>query len=248
MEISERHLRRLAHDVDEQHRDGMATMASDIAELHAETRRFRATQPGVDEARRAFLRRAGVGAGALAIGTTALTLRSMLPAAAAAAAQELTDADIAAFAESVELAAVEAYKAAAGSGKLQPAVVEVGTTFAGHHAEHAKAFAGASGGTATGKPNPKLLTAVGEQLKTANDQAAILTIAYDLENAAAATYLFALGALKSEAALALTASILPVESQHAVALGRALGKPATEFVPSFQTQDSAVDPAEFPVA
>ena len=236
MEISERQLRRLARDVDEQHRDGMATMAPDIAELHAETRRLRS--------RRAFLRTAGIGAGAITIGTTALTLGSMLPAAA----QALTDADIAVFAESVELAAVEAYKAAAGSGKLQPAVVEVGTTFAGHHAEHAKAFAGASGGKATGKPNAKLLAAVGEQLTAAKDQSAILTIAYDLENAAAATYLFALGALKSEAALALTASILPVESQHAVVLGTALGKPATDFVPSFETQDKAVDPAEFPAA
>lgn len=238
MEISERQLRRLTVDVDEQHRDGMATMASDIAELHAETRNFRA------DTRRSFLRKAGIGAGALTIGTSVLSFRSLLPAGA----QELTDGDIAVFAESVELAAVEAYKAAAGSGKLQPAVVEVGTTFAGHHAEHAKAFAGASGGKATGKPNPKLLEAVGGQLGSAKDQAAILTIAYDLENAAAATYLFALGALKSEAALALTASILPVESQHAAVLGSALGKPATEFVPSFETQDKAVNPAEFPAA
>jgi hypothetical protein len=247
MEISEREIRRLARDVDEQHRDGMSTMANDIAELHAETRRLRATLPeptGPGAGDRTWLGKAGLGAATLAIGTTALTLRSMLPASAA----DLTDADIAAFAESVELAAVEAYKAAAGSGKLQAAVVEVGTTFAGHHTEHAKAFAGASGGKATGKPNPKLLTAVGGQLKAAADQAAILTIAYDLETAAAATYLFALGALKSQAALALTASILPVESQHAVALGSALGKPATDFVPSFQTQDKAVNPADFPVA
>jgi hypothetical protein len=233
MEISERQLRRLTVDVDEQHRDGMATMASDIAELHAETRTYRQSLP-----------RAVATLGALTIGTSVLSLRSLLPAGA----QELTDGDIAVFAESVELAAVEAYKAAAGSGKLQPAVVEVGTTFAGHHAEHAKAFAGASGGKATGKPNPKLLEAVGGQLKAAKDQAAILEIAYGLENAAAATYLFALGALKSEAALALTASILPVESQHAVVLGSALGKPATEFVPSFETQDKAVDPAKFPAA
>jgi rubrerythrin len=241
MEISERHLRQLAGDVDEQHRDGMATMASDIAELHAETRTFRSS-------RRSLLRSAGIGAGALTIGSSALTFRSLLPAAAAEAEKELTDGDIAAFAESVELAAVEAYKAAAGSGKLQPAVVEVGTMFAGHHAEHAKAFGGASGGKAKGKANAKLLTAVGDQLKGAADQAAILAIAFDLETAAAATYMFALGALKSEAALALTASILPVESQHAVVLGSALGKPATEYVPSFETQDKALDPVKFPVA
>lgn len=240
MEISERQLRLLAHDVDEQHRDGMATMKSDIAELHAETRAFRA------EDRRSFLRKAGIGAGALTIGTSVLTFRSLIPAAAQEE-EELTDGDIAAFAESVELAAVEAYKAAAGSGKLQPAVVEIGTMFAGHHQEHAGAFAGASGGAATGKPNPKLLATVGDQLKGAADQAAILKIAYDLEEAAAATYLFGLGALKSEAALQLAASILPVESQHAVVLGTALGKPASDYLPSFQTSDKAVDPAQFPV-
>ncbi len=238
MEISERHLRQMGDDVNEQHRDGMGTMAADIADLHAETRSFRAGD------RRSFLRKAGLGAGALTVGSSVLTFRSLLPAGA----QELTDGDIAAFAESVELAAVEAYKAAAGSGKLQPAVVEIGTMFAGHHSEHAAAFAGASGGKATGKPNPKLLDAVGGQLKDAKDQAAILAIAYDLENAAAATYLFGLGALKSEAALKLAASILPVESQHAVVLGSALGKPATDYVPSFQTSDKAVDPAKFPVA
>jgi hypothetical protein len=238
MEISERELRQLATDVDEQHRDGMATMAGDIAELHAETRQYRA------ENRRDFLRKAGMGAGVLTIGSSVLTIANMMPAAA----QTLDDGAIASFAESVELAAVEAYKAAAGSGKLQPAVVDVGTTFAGHHAEHAKAFGGAAGSAATGKPNPKLLEAVGGQLKGATDQAAILKIAYDLENAAAATYLFALGALKSPGALQLTASILPVESQHAVVLGQALSMPATAFVPSFQTQTGAVDPTKFPVA
>jgi hypothetical protein len=240
MEISERHLRQLAADVDEQHRDGMATMATDIAELHAETRTYRADD------RRSFLRNAGIGAGALTIGTSVLTFRSLIPAAAQDKA--LTDGDIAAFAESVELAAVEAYKAAAGSGKLDPAVVEVGTMFAGHHGEHAKAFAGASGGAAKGKPNPKLLAAVGDQLKEAKDQAGILKIAYDLEEAAAATYLFGLGALKSAGALQLAASILPVESQHAVVLGSALGMSPADFVPTFQTSAKAVDPAKFPVA
>jgi len=237
MEISERQLRQLTTDVDELHRDGMATMATDIAELHAETRQFRSDN------RRDFLRKAGLGAGAITIGGTVLSLANMLPAAA----EGLKDDDIAAFAESVELAAVEAYKAAAGSGKLQAAVVQVGTTFAGHHAEHAKAFGGAAGAKASGKPNAALLEAVGGQLKGATDQKAILTIAYDVENAAAATYLFALGALTSATALQLTATILPVESQHAVVLGQAIGKTATEYVPSFQTEAAKIDPAKFPV-
>lgn len=239
MEISERELRQLTTAVDEQHRGGMVTMASDLRELHAETRMLRSTPT-----RRDLFRKAGVGAGALTIGTAVLPFANIVPAAAQEA--ELTDDDIAAFAESVELAAVEAYEAAAASGKLAAPVIEVATMFAAHHSEHAQAFGGAAGDAATGKPNPTLLQAVGDQLKNAKEQASVLQIAYDLENGAAATYLFALGALKGESALKLAASILPVESQHAVVLGQVLGKELAEFVPGFENQDRALDPAKFP--
>ncbi|MDP9440889.1 MAG: ferritin-like domain-containing protein [Actinomycetota bacterium] len=242
MEISERELRQMAAAVDEQHRDGMSTMASDIAELHAETRRYRT------QSRRSLLRSGALGAGAVTIGGSLLSFASLLPAAAQEKPPELADDDIAAFAESVELAAVEAYKAAAATGKLQPAVVEVGTMFAGHHAEHAKAFGGAAGTKASGRPNTKLVEAVGGQLKAAKDVKSILGVAFDLENAAVATYMFALGALKSPAALGLTASILPVESQHAVVLGTALAKAPADLIPTFETAEKAVDPAKFPVS
>jgi rubrerythrin len=241
MEISERELAERAAAVDERHRDGMATMASDIAELHAETRRFR----------RDFLRTAGIGAGALVIGGTVLPFTRLLPTPAAAqapVAAALTDVDLAVFAESVELAAVEAYRAAATTGKLQPAVAQVGTTFAGHHAEHAKAFAAYAGDKATGKANPALLQAITGQLHAAPDQKAILQIAFDIENAAAATYLFALGAMKDAAALQLTATILPVEAQHATVLGQAIGLSADKILPTLQTQTAKIDPAKFPVA
>jgi hypothetical protein len=241
MEISEGELAELAAAVDEQHRDGMATAPADIADLHAETRRFR----------RDFLRSAGLGAGALAIGSAIVPLSSLLPTLAAAAAQEqvavLTDVDLAAFAESVELAAVEGYKAAGASGKLTAALVQVGTTFGGHHAEHAKAFGAFAKDKASGQPNAGLLQAITGQLTAAPDQKAVLQIALDIENAAAATYLYALGALKDAVALQLTATILPVESQHAVVLGQALGQTLDKIVPSFQTQTAKIDPAKFPV-
>ncbi len=161
----------------------------------------------------------------------------------------LDDGAIAAFAESVELAAVAAYTAAAKSGLVTTkAVLDAATAFAGHHQEHAAAFGAAAGAAATKKANPKLLEAVGAQLAAAKDEMAILEIAYGLENAAAATYLFALGALTSKGALQLTASILPVEAQHAVVLGTVLGKKATDIFPSFETQSAAVDPSKFPVA
>jgi hypothetical protein len=78
----------------------------------------------------------------------------------------------------------------------------------------------------------------------------VVALAYGLENAAAATYIFALGVLNTEAAYNAVASVMPVEAQHAVALGLVLGKPLDEkgFLPAFETKDGALDPAKFPAA
>jgi hypothetical protein len=237
VEISERELARLVRDVDDTHREGMTTMAADVAELHR-------TRSGRGRSR-TLVRAAGLGGAAVAVGSVLLPVGRLMGVAGA----QSGDAGVAAFAESVELAAVAAYMAAAQSGKVTTkAVLDAATTFAGHHKEHGAAFGGAAGSAATGKANQKLLDAVGPQIQAAADEKAILEIAYSLENAAAATYLFALGALTSKAALQLTASILPVESQHAIVLGTVLGKPATDktYLPSFQTEDGAVTPDKFP--
>ena len=76
--------------------------------------------------------------------------------------------------------------------------LQAATTFAGHHTEHGAAFGAAAGSSPPTKPNPKLLDIVSPQLQAAADENAVLEIAYGLENAAAATYLFALGALDVE--------------------------------------------------
>lgn len=195
--------------------------------------------------RRRFVQGAAIGGLALTIGT------SMLPAShllTPALGQEPTAADLAAFAESMELAAVEAYTVAGAGGKIKnKAVADAVATFAGHHAEHAKAFAALSDGKATGRPNPKLLDTVAGQLKSATDEKAVIQLAFDLEDAAAATYMSALGVLDNPQALALTASVLPVESQHATMLGAVLAKRGDDLVPAFETKDRALDPATFPV-
>ena len=235
MEITEQQLYALMKGVDEEHRDGMASLPDQICELHQGGGRRVLSPP----------RPGTMLATTLVAGALTLPLVSAFKAYAA----DGGDGGVAAFAESVELAAVEAYKAAAASGKVTvKAVLDAATMFAGHHMEHAAAFGAAAGAAATKKPNPKLLAAVGAQLAGAADQAAILKIAFDLENAAAATYVFALGALTSKAALQLTASILPVEAQHAVVLGQVLGAPAASFLPSFETSTAAVTPDKFPVA
>jgi rubrerythrin len=242
MEISEKALLEMVDEVDELHHEGMRTMPADIAELHqGEGRRL------MSDARRDFLAKASLGGVAMAIGSAMLPLRSLVSPAFAQGA--LDDATIAAFAESVELAAVQAYQAAAKSGKVKTAaVLTAATTFAGHHNEHAMAFGAAAGAKATHKPNPKLLQSVGSSISAAADETAVLEIAFGLENAAAATYLFALGALQDPKALQLTASILPVESQHATVLGTVLKKAPTDkkYLPDFISQDDKVDPAQFP--
>lgn len=243
MEISERSLRQMVREVDDLHREGMKSIADDVAALHTG-----AAERLIGSSRRSFLRGVGFG-GVAVVGAAAIPLGGLF---SAAAAQTLDDTAIAKFAESVELAAVAAYTAAAQSGKVHtPAVLTAVTTFAGHHLDHAKAFGAFAGDTATAKPNPGLLQTVGDQIREAPDEMAILAVAFATENAAAATYLFAIGALTSAAALAATASIMPVEAQHAAVLGYVMGKDPkndTDYLPPFQTPDEAIQPSKFPVA
>lgn len=242
MEISDGRLRALVREVDEVHRAGMTTLAGDIAELHAgEGRRV------LGPSRRRVLRGLGLGGLGITIGSVVLPWHGLLDPARADQAAD--DKALAKFAESLELAAVAGYQAAAASGKITtPAVLAAAQTFASHHHDHAGAFGVFAGDASTAKANPAVLAAVSGQIKAAPDQNGVLGVAFDLENAAAATYLFALGALADASALKLTASILPVESQHAIVLGTALGKQLKDLVPSFQTADAKVDPAKFPPA
>lgn len=240
MEISERQLRRMVADVDDQHRESMKTFADEQHELLE-------SEPA-GTSRRQFLTRAGMAGIAVAIGSQVVPMSSLILPAAAQSGGAPSDKDIALFAASVEFAAVEAYKAAAASGKVKTqAVADAAQKFAGHHNEHGKAFSAYAGKTPG--PNKKVLAMVGDQLKAAKDEMGVVNLAYGLENAAAATYLFGLGVLQDPAAFQAAASILPVESQHATVLGSVLGKQVTDqdYMPSFLKTDAALNPADFPV-
>ena len=243
MHITARELRSLVERVDDQHRDGMRTVRSELEEVH-----FGETAQRLGSTRRQLLGRAAAGGAMLTLAGSFVPVSRLLPAAAA---QELTDVDIASFAASVELAAVDAYQAAIDSGKVTDAAVgAAATTFQSHHREHAAAFNGlatANGADEVGS-NAAVLAAFGPMLESAADQAAILEIAFQLEEGAASTYLFALGALTVPEAYSATATILPIESQHATVLGTVLGKTPDEYLPAFITQDAALNPADFPIA
>ena len=201
--------------------------------------------------RRAVLRGAAGGA-VVAIGTAIVPVAGLLqPAAAQEEEKPLTEPELAAFAEAVELAAAAAYDQA-GPRLTSPALQKATAGFGGHHREHAARFAAAAGGTATGQPNPVLQQLVGDQLRDAPNEQGVARVLYDLESGLAGTHLYALGVSKSAPALQLTASVLPVESSHAAQIAFALGLPiapteqapaAPAVVPPFETEDKRLDPA-----
>jgi hypothetical protein len=236
-------LDQMVAEVDDAHRRSMDGLGAEIGELH---RGSVAEQLG--DARSHTLRNAALAGTALAVGATLLPYNQLLASAGVSA--KLTDGDIAGYAQSVELAAVAAYTAAAAK-ITTPAVLGAAKAFMAHHQDHANAFGSAAGASAPGVPNATVLKAVGGQITSAADENAVLEIAFSVENAAAATYLFAIGALSSADALMLTASILPIEAQHAVVLGTVLQKDLKALFPdggrSFETTTTALEPDKNPI-
>jgi hypothetical protein len=238
VEISERELRRMVADSDDQHRAAMDTFAEDNRALIFET----------GPSRRKFLAGLGLGSAALVVGSAVIPMGKLTPRAWAQTTP--SDGDIATFAASVEFAAVAAYTAAAKSGLIKnKAVLEAATAFAGQHQQHGEAFK-AAGTNPNVVANKGVLDSITPQLTAAKTENDVVALAYGLENAAAATYIFALGVLNNEKAYNAVASVMPVEAQHAIALGFVLGKPLDDktFMPSFETQTGALDPAKFPAA
>lgn len=238
LNLSHREFVARARDVDDLHHDSMRTFKDEAEHLHYGI-------PELRDSRRGLFKKAGLGAAVLTFGSQLIPVRSLMPVAFAQ--EELSDVDIGVFAESVELAAVAAYQAAVDTGLLSEAAVEVGTMFAGHHQEHAAAFAGLVGDAATGQANQAVLDVYGPRIAEAADEAALLSIALELEEGAAATYHFGLGLIQDPNVAAAPAQILPIESAHAVVLGQVLGNDQASYLPSFQTSEAALSPTDFPV-
>lgn len=190
--------------------------------------------------RRGVLRGAALGGAALA-----LPLRG----AWAQDDQQPAPDDVAAFLESIELAAVEIYAAAGATKKLTtPALAQAANSYGGHHREHAAAVARFGGPKATGRANSSLARIVRDQLDNARDEGAVARILFDLENGLAGAYVSALATLADPAAATAAAAALPVESQHAVVFGIAAGLDLEDFVlPSFETQERGLSTDQFPL-
>jgi rubrerythrin len=229
MEISEHELRHLARQVDDQHREAIRDFRSEVADLHLDA---------AQGSRRRFLARAGavgVGAAVMTAGGGVLSLGRFGGVASAAG---LTDTQIAGYAQSVELAAVAVYTAAAPA--LKGDTLKVAQLFASHHQDHAEAFGSVAGKDARPTANPKLVAAVQPALDSVAATVAakrdatddVLELARTLEDQATYTYAAALTALISPEYAAATSTILPIEAQHATVLAIALGKGAADLFPT----------------
>jgi rubrerythrin len=243
VEIEANELRRMARDVDERHHAAMATFQEEVREGHRSL---------LNAGRRRFLKRAGAGGAVVAVGSAFAPSGFM----SFAGAQSFTDEDLAAFAQSVELAAVAAYGMAAAA--LSPATKPVGELFAMHHQQHADAFGAVAGSKAVDAPNAALVTALTPALQAVKDEKGALTLAFGLENQAAETYAFGLTAATGMDAIAGMATILPIEAEHAAILGVALGMSVPDIFINGAFESAAVgdgsdikkglDPTLFPVS
>ena len=166
--------------------------------------------------------------------------------AAAASAPALDDQTIAGYAQGVELAAVAAYTAAAAA--LTSATLPVAEMFMGHHQQHADAFGAVAGDKAASGPNQKLVTALTPALQAVTDEMSALELAFTLENQAAYTYAAALTLLQDPAYAAATSTILPIEAQHAVVLGLALGKSVADVFPTGAFESASLGDGTDPLA
>jgi hypothetical protein len=239
-------IRRLVQQIDEQHRDAMRTIDDDLGELHLGAR-----TPAVAASRRRFVRNLGVG-GAVALGAAAVPVAILAPSAGAQSGADdievpANDLVILEFAVGLELAAEAAYGVAVETLLLEPVMAEMARTFGRHHHEHALALATLAGRDEEelGEPNAALVDALAPRIEASQTEAEVLLVLFEIEQGAAATYAEALGVLESQATAGPAASILPIESQHATAIGSALELPVEDWMPPFQTTEGAFDPATY---
>jgi hypothetical protein len=238
MAITESELRSATSDVADAHRDTFPQMRASIAqweELEGESTR-RALS------RRGFLATAGAmiaggvalaalpAAAATRSGGSIAAARAGLPAMASDVPLDVVVAGLAASLENLAVATYGAALKAAGAHKLgpvPPAIANFATVAMAQHKDHAAAWNSVLA-RARYKPitaaNPVYASVVDKDFAHVTDVAGVAELALTLEGVAAATYLEAIKALSTPAAVAIAASIQPVEMQHVAVLNFVLGR------------------------
>jgi hypothetical protein len=153
--------------------------------------------------RMSFLKRAGIGVGAVVGGGA---LMGSLPALASAAAT--SDVDILNFALTLEYLEAAFYAEAVKMGALSGETKVFASTVAAHEAAHVTALKGALGAKAVAKPKFDFKGTTGNQAK-------FQATSEVLEYTGVSAYLGQVGNIKSKTILGAAGSILPIEAYHA---------------------------------
>jgi hypothetical protein len=152
------------------------------------------------------------------------------------------DATILRTLSSVEAVAIVVYTTTLDSGLLTtPAVADLADVFRSHHREHAALFEGTTrdlGGEPFSDPNPIVMQQVQSSLDGLRDQAAALSLAFDVETILADTYQATMGTFADKSFNVAAMSVGGAESRHAAALTQALG--VQPLPQAFETTEHAV--------
>jgi hypothetical protein len=239
--ISESELSRLTGELHQLHHDvSLPALGASIDEWVDENRSQGPILSGdPSEPKRISRRGLLLGTGAAAIGGVLLAACGTSKSASTpttvnpgSPASLTGDLKVAALATSLENLGVYAYGAgikAATAGKLgavPPAVVTFATTAMSQHTEHAAAWNAVLTGAGKAKvteTDPVLTPTVNKMFGEVTDVAGLAKLALEIENIAAQTYQASIMELSSKKAIQTSASIHPVEMQHAAILNLILG-------------------------
>jgi Ferritin-like domain len=250
MAITEGELKALTVELDDMHHDSMPQVYATVAEWAdmGSGRRIATATPS----RRGFLAGSGLAIGGLILaacgsskksGTASTTAPGSTPTTGAAN----SDLQIAALATSLENLAIATYQAgidaatAGKLGKVPPAVVTFAQTAQSQHKDHAAAWnailSGAGKAKVTGVDMTVKTGVIDPAFAKVTDVAGLAMLALQLEEVAAATYLESIALIKAPGGIKTSASIHPVELQHAAILNFVLGQYPVPR--SFATTDGA---------
>jgi hypothetical protein len=246
IQISEHELEAMTVELDDMHHDAMPKLYESVAEWAemGNESRIRTATPS----RRGFLAGSGLAIGGLILAACSSSKKSGTSTTTATPTSGATrDLHIAALATSLENLAIATYQGgidAANAGKLgtvPPAVVTFAQTAQRQHTDHAAAWNAIlkSGGksTVTGVDMTVKTGVIDPAFAKVTDVAGLATLALQLEEVAAATYLESIALLASTGGIQTSASIHPVELQHAAILNFVLGQYPVPR--SFSTTDGA---------
>ena len=242
IQITEAELRHLTDTLDDAHHETLPRLRRSLAAWRDgdpdDAGLFRDGVPS----RRGFLLGTGAvlgGAAVVAAGVGAVPAFAAAPGRAsrlpATGGQKLTgDLAVVALAASLENLAVATYQAgiqaaqAGHLGTVPPAVVTFAMTAQSQHQDHAAAWnavlAQSHKKTVTGVDLTVKQGVIDPAFAKVTDVPGLATLALQLENVAAETYLAAIGVVKSPAGIQTAATIEPVEEQHAAILNFVLGQ------------------------